>query len=168
MSRLLLFASFLWFSTTAAFYGGELQWRKYQNARFGFILTYPKILVAGPEPTNGDGREFHTRDREFSLAAFAHFFVPDTNDSFDKRWEEELETPDVTITYKKKTPNWYVVSGVTRDGTEYYHKLYRKGSSWAAFHITYPQARNKKYDAWVTRIEKSFVPFPPGDFDRID
>ena len=146
----------------------EVAWKKYANARFGFVLTYPATLIAGQEAMNGDGREFHSKDAEFSLAAFAHFFVPDSGDSFDKRWQEELDTPDVTITYKKKTPNWYVVSGLTKSGTEYYHKLYRKGSSWASFHITYPHAKNKIYDPWVARIEKSFIPFREGDFDRLE
>ena len=146
----------------------DSEWKKYANARFGFVLTYPASLLPGPEAMNGDGREFHSKDKEFSLAAFAHFFVPESGDSFEKRWQEELETPDVTITYKKKAANWYVVSGLTKSGTEYYHKLYRKGSSWASFHITYPHAQNKKYDAWVARIEKSFVPFREGDFDRLE
>ena len=152
----------------ASVHGAEPKWRKYENARFGFILTYPETLIAGEESTNGDGRKFHSADSQFSLAAFAHFFVPESGDSFEKRWQDELETPGVTITYKKKTAAWYVVSGVTKDGTEYYHKLYRKGASWAAFHITYPHAKNKKYDPWVTRIEKTFIPFREGDFDRID
>ena len=146
----------------------EVKRKKYENARFGFVLTYPPGLIAGPEAMNGDGREFHTADKEFSLAAFAHFFVPDSGDSFEKRWQDELDTPDVKITYKKKTGEWYVVSGLTKDGTEYYHKLYRKGANWAAFHITYPHALNKKYDPWVAQIEKSFVPFREGDFDRLE
>jgi hypothetical protein len=146
----------------------EPSWKEYDNARFGFVLKYPGSLVASREAENGDGREFHSRDREFSVSAVAHFFVPDTGDSFDARWKEELETPDVTITYKKKADTWYVVSGVAKDGTEYYHKLYIKGSSWAGFHITYPHAKHQKYDSWVARIEKSFIPFREGDYDRLD
>jgi hypothetical protein len=149
-------------------HGAEIKWKKYANARFGFALAYPSILIAGPEAMNGGGREFHSRDGEFSLAAFGHFFVPDSGDSFEKRWQDELDSPNVTITYKRKTPNWYVVSGLTTDGTEYYHKLYRKGANWAAFHITYPHAKNKQYDPWVQRIEKSFVPFLKGEFDRVE
>ena len=146
----------------------EQTWKKYTNARFGFVLMYPPVLVAGREPTNGGGREFHLPNKEFSVATSAHFFVPDSGDSFDKRWEEELQIPDVNITYKKKADNWYVVSGVAKDGTEFYHKLYRKGSNWAAFEITYPHAQNKKYDPWVTRIAKEFVPFLAGDYDRLE
>lgn len=146
----------------------DSSWKQYANARFGFVLTYPAELVAGKESMNGDGREFHTRNGEFSLAAMAHFFVPESGDSLESRWKEELNTSNVTITYKKKTPHWYVVSGLTKNGTEYYHKLYRKGSNWAAFHITYPHARNRKYDPWVEQIAKRFVPFRKGDFDRLE
>lgn len=143
-------------------------WRDYANGRFGFVLSYPDSLVAGPEPTNGAGREFHSRDGEFSVAASAHFFTPDSGDSLDTRWKEELQVLDGTISYKRKTRTWYVVSGVARDGTEYYHKLYAKGSNWAGFEITYPHARNKKYDPWVSQIAKKFIPFREGDFDRIE
>lgn len=148
--------------------GEDASWKKYTNERFGFVLTYPGSLIAGPVPMDGDGREFHSADGEFSLTAFAHFFHPDIEDTFDKRWQEELDTPDVAITYKKKTPAWYVVSGVAKDGTEYYHKLYREGANWATFQITYPHAKNKKYDPWVERIERSFVPFLKGDYDRAE
>ncbi len=148
--------------------GGKTEWRKYANGRFGFVLSYPSSLIASREAMNGDGREFHTADKEFSVSAYAHFFMPDSDDTFEKRWREELDTPDVTINYKKKTDNWYVVSGVTKDGTEYYHKLYRKGSNWATFHITYPHAKARQYEAWVVRIGKSFVPFREGDYDRLD
>ena len=101
--------------------GSEEAWKKYANARFGFVLTYPATLIAGREAMNGDGREFHSADGEFSLAAFAHFFVPDSGDSFDGRWKEELETPDAKVTYKKKTPNWRLatVRPLNRSGDGY-------------------------------------------------
>lgn len=146
----------------------ETKWKKYENGRFGFVLSYPASLIGSREAENGGGREFHSPDKEFSVAAFAHFFVPDTDDSFEARWKEELETPDVNINYKKKSDTWYVVSGTTKDGTEYYHKLMTKGENWAAFHITYPHAKRAKYDPWVERIAKEFVAFREGDYDRLD
>jgi hypothetical protein len=146
----------------------EMKWQKYTNGRFGFILTYPAPLIASPEPTNGDGREFHTPDHEFSVTASAHFFLPDSGDSLEARWNEELTTPNVAINYQKKAPTWYVVSGVANDGTEYYHKFYVKRANWVTFRITYPHAKHQKYDPWVEQIEKSFIPFLEGDFDRLD
>jgi hypothetical protein len=146
----------------------ETKWKKYENARFGFVLPYPASLIGSRQAENGDGREFHTRDREFSVAGVAHFFVPDTGDSFEARWKEELETPDVTITSKKKTDTEYTVSGVTKDGTEYFHKMFVQGKNWASFHITFPHAKRQKYADWVSRIEKDFIPFREGDYDRLD
>ncbi len=148
--------------------GEDLSWKKYANARFGFVLTYPATLIAEEEAMNGDGRTFHSSNGDFQLTAMAHFFVPDSGDSFEGRWQEELKMADVDITYKKKSSHWYVVSGVTKDGTEFYHKLMRKGANWAAFHITYPHAKSRIYDPWVDRIAKSFIAFREGDFDRVE
>lgn len=149
-------------------HGKETKWKKYENGRFGFMLTYPASLIPSREPDNGGGREFHTRDKEFSVAAFAHFFVPDTDDSFEARWKEELAATDATVTHKEKTDKWFVVSGTTNKGFNYYHKLFVDGKNWAAFHITYPHAKAEKYEPWVREIEKTFVPFQKGDFDRLD
>lgn len=146
----------------------QLTWRKYANERFGFVLSYPATLLAGPAPQNGAGREFHTPDEAFSLSAQAHFFSPDTGRTFESSWKEELNTSGVTITYKKKAKTWYVVSGVTADGTEYYHKLYAKGGNWVELAMTYPHAQNNKYDKWVAEIAKRFIPFRAGDYDRVE
>jgi hypothetical protein len=141
--------------------------RKYANARFGFVLTYPGALVGSPPPENGAGREFHTADGEFSVVAHGHFLSQDDGDSLDKRWEEQLKEGGETVTFKKKTATWFVVSGVGKNGVEYYTKFFVKGSNWVEFRITYPHAKSKKFDPWVAQIEKAFVPFREGDFDRI-
>lgn len=144
--------------------GAQTEWKEYVNPRFGFKLSVPANLQAKPEPTNGQGREFFSKDQEFQLAAYAHFLIED--DTLDKRWAEELAELGKFITYKKKAKTWYVVSGV-RDGTEFYHQTHVKDGNWATFRITYPHAKAKQYDPWVEKIAKSFVPFLEGDFDRI-
>lgn len=145
----------------------EEAWKTYTNARFGFRLLYPASLVASREPDNGAGREFHSKNEEFSIAVSARFLQKDLGETLESQFAGELETLGKTITYKRKTADWYVVSGVAKDGTEFYHKVFAQGANYAAFHITYPHALNKQYDPWVARIEKGFVPFLPGDFDRI-
>jgi hypothetical protein len=137
--------------------------KDYTNARFGFKISYPATLIAGRDPTNGAGREFHSKDKEFSLATFAHFLNGETLDSM---WQDELKVLGDNITYKKKDKDWYVVSGA-KDGTEFYHKTYVQGGNYASFHITYPHAKAKQYDPIVEKIAKSFVPFlKGGDYDR--
>ncbi len=148
--------------------GAEDEWAKYENERFGFVLTYPKDLVASDAPANGAGREFHTADGEFSVLAHGHFLQKDDGDSLEKRWKDELRERGDTVTYKKKSETWYVISGVTKKGVEFYHKFYTKGSNWVSMEITYPHAKNKKYDPWVARMEKGFVAFREGDFDRLE
>ena len=154
---------------TVQAHGEGFRSKKYVNERFGFSLSYPATLIASRAPEDGAGREFHTANKEFSLVAQGQFLgTGDEGDSLDKRWQDELDSLGDTITYKKKTETWYVISGVTKDGTEYYHKLCIKGGNWAGFNITYPHAKNKQYSPWVERIEKSFVPFLKGDFDRVE
>lgn len=161
------FVSLIVLSLVRASCAADESWPEYKNARFGFLLKYPAGLVASREPDNGGGREFHSKDKEFSVTAFAHFLMVSDGDSLEKQWADELKELGDTVTYKKKTKDWYVVSGVTKGGTEYYHKFFASGSVYAAFQITYPHASNKKYDPWVERIAKEFVPFLKGDFDRI-
>ncbi|MEP6667702.1 MAG: hypothetical protein ABJF10_01030 [Chthoniobacter sp.] len=138
-------------------------WKEYVNARFGFKISHPAELVASPDPANGGGREYHTKDKEFSVSVEGHFLNGATLESF---WAEDLKKLGSHITYKKKTADWYVVSGV-KDGLEFYHKLHVKDGNWAEVSFTYPHAKAKEYDPWVEGIVKSFVPFLQGDYDRI-
>lgn len=142
----------------------EEKWKTYTNARFGFRLSHPPGLVASRAPDNGGGQEFHTKDKEFSVATFAHFLQE--GDTLEKLWAEEVKQLGKTVTYKKKGDSWYVVSGV-KDGTEFYHKTYVKDGNFASFQITHPQAKAKQYDPWVEKIAKGFVPFLAGDYDRL-
>ena len=146
----------------------EDAWKNYFNERFGFSLNYPATLVASPDPIDGAGREYHTPGKEFSIAATAHFLrIVDANESLDSHWHDELNDLQGLITYKAKGDSWYVVSGVTTNGYVFYHKFFTKGQNWAAVHITYPESQRAKYDSWVARIEKHFVPFLKGDhYDR--
>ena len=144
-------------------------WKTYTNARFGFSVQIPTELQGSREPDNGGGREFHTKNGEFSIVAGGHFLaVADENESLETRWNDELKELGKTITYKKKAATWYVVSGVDAKGIEYYRKFHVQGKNWAEIRITYPHAQNAKYDPWVEKISKSFVPFLKGEFDRIE
>lgn len=160
MKARLLIATLLVLLPLAAM--AEPGFKDYTNARFGFKISYPATLVSTFDPANGAGKEFHSKDKEFSLATSAHFLNGATLDSM---WQDELKELGNTITYKKKDQDWYVVSGVS-NGVEYYHKTHVHDGNWASFHITYPHAKAKQYDPIVEKIAKSFVPFLKGDYDR--
>ena len=143
---------------------GDGGWKDYVNARFGFKFSHPSGLVAGPEPTNGGGRVFSTPDKEFEVSAWGQFMVDD--DTLEKRWANELTELGDVATYKRKAADWYVLSGVKK-GVEFYHKAFSKNGNGVFLEIEYPHAKNAQYDPWVEKIEKSFVPFLKGEFDRI-
>lgn len=139
-------------------------WKDYVNARFGFKVSLPASLVASPEPANGAGREFHTKNKDFSILAHGHFLNGETLES---AFAGELRDLGGNITYQRKARDWYVVSGVN-DGSEFYVKRHVKGGNWSELRFIYPHAKAGQYDPWVERIVKSFVPFLDGpDYDRI-
>jgi hypothetical protein len=142
----------------------EPGWKEYVNGRFGFKISHPASLIASRDPENGDGRELHTKDKEFSVVAVGHFLNDSTLVSL---WENALREYGASITYKKKAKDWYVVSGV-KDGVEFYRKLHVKNGNWAELRFSYPHAQAKHYDPWVEKIVASFVPFLKGEFDRIE
>lgn len=147
----------------------EPEWKTYTNPRFGFSISHPPELEAGPGSGSGDGNTFKSKDGKVTLLAYAHFLQKDDGDTLESRWKDELAKRGETVTYKKKGETWFVVSGVEKDGTEYYRKFATEKGNWATFLITYPHADHEKYDAWVTKIEKSFVPFLKGeDYDRVE
>jgi hypothetical protein len=139
-------------------------WKEYVNERFGFKFSHPSSLIAGRPPTNGGGLTFSTRDKEFEIAAWGQFMAE--GETPEKYWADELTGTGASATYQRKGANWYVISGVDK-GVEYYHKAFFQNGNVVYLDIDYPHAKNKQYDPWVEKIEKSFVPFLKGDFDRI-
>ena len=113
------------------------------------------------------GCAYQTADGEFNVEAVVQP-EPSAEETLDQRMEKEMELLGQTVTYKKKGETWFVLSGVTSDGTEYYRKLFTNGAQWVTLRITYPHVRNKKYDKWVTRMEKTFVPFEKAAAMRVN
>lgn len=135
----------------------EEQWKTCSTPKTQYILQFPASLIHSTAPA-ATGCAYQTADGEFNVEAVVQP-EPSAEETLDQRMEKEMELLGQTVTYKKKGETWFVLSGVTSDGTEYYRKLFTNGAQWVTLRITYPHVRNKKYDKWVTRMEKTFVPF---------
>jgi hypothetical protein len=135
----------------------EEQWKTCSTPKTQYILQFPSSLIHSTAPA-ATGCAYQTADGEFNVEAVVEG-ESSAEETIDQRMEKEMELLGHTVTYKKKGDTWFVLSGVTSDGTEYYRKLFTNGSQWVTLRITYPHVRNKKYDKWVTRMEKTFVPF---------
>ncbi len=142
----------------ASMRSAEETWSACSTPKTQFVLQVPASLIHSTAPT-ATGCSFQTPDGEFNVEAVVQSEPSVEGETIDSRMQKEIELLADTVTYKKKGGTWFVLSGVTPDGTEYYRKLFTNGSEWVTVRITYPHAQNKKYDRWVTRMEKTFVPF---------
>ena len=137
---------------------GKDGWMTYQNPRFGFSLPVPPGMKTERPAENGGGQTFTSADGKVSVGGWAHFNVDNDTQSVEAAFKSELALPGRTVTYKKKTDGWYVVSGVNKDGTGFYIKYAANAKYAAGFSITYPQADEKKYLAWIERVAKDWQP----------
>jgi hypothetical protein len=134
---------------------GKDGWMIYGNPRFGFVLPVPPGMKALRPPDNGGGQAFESADGKVSLASYGSHNVDGLGD-VEANWKEELAEKGRTITYKKKTDTWYVVSGVTGEGTGFYTRYTSDKEHCAGWTMTYPQAEEKRYTAWVERVAKGY------------
>jgi len=77
----------------------------------------------------------------------------------DFYWKRALRELGRSVTYKKRGNSWFVLSGVDENGEEYYYKVHVRGRNWTGLTLSYPHAKNRRYDPWVERVEDTFVPF---------
>lgn len=139
---------------------GEL--KTYVNQRFGFKLIYPANFRSIRRPDNGAGLTFHSPDSKFSITAQGHFLNGAT---LETMWADDVASEGATTTYSRKAKNSYVVSG-TREGQEYYRRVFVRQGNWVRFDIVYPASERSRWDSVVEQISSDFVPFLEGPFDR--
>ncbi len=146
---------------------GKDGWGIYRNPRFGMVIPVPPGMVPQRPPDNGDGQAFTTPDGKVSLTVYGSFNVDNLGD-VEARWKEALAEPGRTITYKRKTDGWFVISGVTQDGTGFYERYVADSKYCSGWVLAYPQSGEKTYSAWVERIAKGYEPRLGQGVDRID
>lgn len=134
---------------------GKDGWMLYENPRFGSIIPVPAGMLPTEPPVNGDGQRFTTPDGKVVLVAYGSFNVEGTGD-LEGRWKDALAESGRTITYKRKTDSWFVVSGVTEAGIGFYERYTANSKYSAGWYMHYPQTEEKKYAPWIERIAKGY------------
>lgn len=130
-------------------------WQNYRNPRFGMLLPVPPGMTAQRPPDNGDGQAFRSKDGKAELITWGSFNIDGIGD-VDKRWESALIEPGRTITYKRKTEKWFVISGTRKDGTAFYERYDADKKYCAGWLVNYPAAEEKAWSALVERIAKGY------------
>ncbi len=136
---------------------GKDGWMIYENGRFGSVIPVPPGMMALRPPDNGGGQAFVSANGKVRLTVYGSFNVDDFG-NLEARWKADLAEEGRTITYKRKTESWYVISGVMKDGTGFYERYTADSKYTAGWQMSYPQAEEKKYSPWIERIAKGYEP----------
>jgi len=139
-------------------HAAEESWSTCSVPTAPFRLQVPETLIHSTAATAG-GCSFQTEDGQFNVEAVVQPAIEAEN--LDARLQKEIELLSGKVDHKKKGDDWFLLSGVTPDGTEYFRKLFTQSGQWVTLRITYPHTERKKYGDWVKRIEKTFIPFAP-------
>ncbi|GHA17642.1 hypothetical protein GCM10007989_11050 [Devosia pacifica] len=138
---------------------GNLGWSSYDDRTFGYTVDIPGALYSPAESSAGS-QTYLTSSGEGQLSVFG---APNTEGYTTSQLEQAVRDSGQipNITYSAGGERWFVLSGLSRqaDGTDLivYTKflLNRDRSAFSAFEISYPADQKARYNAVVTRIEKS-------------
>lgn len=97
--------------------------KKYCNARFSFCVSIPKDFKGLGESENGDGQGFLSKDRNAKISTFGNLSIHGIND-LETRYKESLNSEN--ITYKFRKANFFIISGIEKNGKVFYIKSIQK------------------------------------------
>lgn len=128
----------------------EINYKKYNNERFGFSIEYPDYLKVIVDPDNGDGIQVGNEDLKLTVSG-GYNVLNETPDSMEK----ELVNGKNNISYKKKGKDFFVSSWVEGDMVIYQYKKIGKNMI-QGFVLEYDKSKIKEFDPIVNRIYRSF------------
>lgn len=127
----------------------------YQNARYGYSITYPSgLLLPLGESEDGDVQTFVGGDARLSIRA-----NPDPEvlgETLASMFNERMNDPDREVTYKVLRDDWFVISGYEA-GQIFYEKTFVRDGMEYTFSISYAQEVRGTFDDVVDILEDSFT-----------
>ena len=149
---LLAFFSVLAFSQPSA---ARTNFKTYNNARFGYTISYPANLLAPQgEADNGDGQTFTGEGVKMTVFGTNFLETKNFQDEFNVTLAKYRAE---NISYKFYRKDYFVFSGKS-DGKIFYQKVMEKSASgvYVTVIIEYDESKCSIYDKLIPRIMKSF------------
>ncbi|MEQ8173018.1 MAG: hypothetical protein ABRQ38_29305 [Candidatus Eremiobacterota bacterium] len=149
----------LFFSVTSY---SKIIWNSYSNARFGYDIEYPDILLPQEESQNGDGRKFISSDEKSILTVYGAFNTLDLSiEHMYRSTIDEYKKEGKKILYRVIDKNWFVLSGYDGDKVFYrktmrQHQLKDDIDIDITFIMTYPKSQKSTFDKITEKISGSF------------
>ncbi len=132
---------------------GQTKYKTYNNARFGYTISYPAdLLDPQGEAANGDGEVFSGDGAEMRVYGSNSLL----NETLRKEYNALLEEKGESVTYKVFKNTFFVISG-RENGRIFYQKtMENSDGAFITFMIEYDASKRRTYDAAVTKMVKSF------------
>lgn len=148
-----------WVTAVIAYADSASIYTRYLNARFSYEVLYADgLLIPQGEADNGDGQRFLSRDRDVELRVWGSHNVFD--ETLESRYlndseRDDKENSEFLVTYKRRSGNWFVVSGV-KDDQVFYQKTLLMNNVFLTYYIVYPFAQKQMWDTINANMSKSF------------
>ena len=128
----------------------------YNNARFGYHVTYPKNLLRPlPEADNGDGRHFQPIAGHAQVLVWGGWAMPDVGQTLKGRAQSTLKKCGGKASYELHKAGFEVFSCVLRNGDIFYTKIEQDKGEVVGLELTYPQAEKNRWDPVAAAMAKS-------------
>jgi len=137
----------------SAFAFGQTKYKTYNNARFGYSISYPSdLLTPQGEADNGDGQVFSGDGAEMRVFGSNSLL----NETLRKEYNALLEEKGGSVTYKVFKNTFFVISGKENGRIFYQKTMEDSDGAFITFMIEYDESKRRTYDAVVTKIVKTF------------
>ena len=146
------------FLGTQNFYAQNM--KNYCNSRFDFCVSVPSNFKNLGESENGDGQSFQSHDGNAKIITFGNLEIEGIND-LESLYKQYLKSKK--ITYKFRKGNYFILSGIEKNGNIFYLKTIKKRINYFGekadvvqnLMISCPKSQNSKYSSYCKVISKS-------------
>ncbi|MCO6406788.1 hypothetical protein [Hoeflea alexandrii] len=148
--------SLILMSLVTAGSAAAMDWRNYQNARFGTSADVPAAFAPAPPPENGDGQRFDGPNG--TITVYGAFDFTGSFSGYRSFLKDTLESEGWKLTYTPSGENWFVLSGVNQ-GLILYQRVERpagcNGDILHHIEFRYPARDGMEWEPIVERGAKS-------------
>jgi len=127
--------------------------RRYENARFGYVIEVPASFTAGPVSDNGDGRGY--RRGATRLQVWGGSIVEDSFESAAYAAMGFANGEGWRLGYEAVTPGWASFSGTRGQRVLYQRMIALCDGQYAAFTLEYTAAEMSALDPVVNQLVRS-------------
>lgn len=134
-----------------------VEYKKYQNKRYGFSIEYPAFFKDKDVPINGDGKSFVSDDGTVNFTVSGSNNTLNLGDAYSpEQYLNEMLLPALkNVTLKVQKDNYVLVSWKDGEKIGYTKAVVGKGSV-NQYTIKYPASKKAEFDSIIEHLNNTF------------